>query len=146
MKFIISITIALGLLIGAAPQQEETSTLTIRVEGLRNLNGYLGIALYTDSDEFPGDDPTYSKEVEVEDNTMEIVFEELEPGNYAIAIMHDENGNGEMDMNEYGMPLEGFGFSNEAQADMGPPGFDTAAIEVEGDTEQHIEMTYLGGY
>ena len=52
----------------------------------------------------------------------------------------------DIDMNTYGMPTEGFGFSNEAEANMGPPSFDEAAIDVDGETETYIELMYMAGF
>ena len=61
---------------------------------------------------------------------MKIVFKNLSPGNYAVAMFHDENGNTEFDKNFFGFPLEGFGFSNDAKIFFGPPTFKDAAVEV----------------
>ncbi len=37
---------------------------------------------------------------------------------YAIAAIHDENMNGELDVNWMRIPTEGYGFSNDAKASM----------------------------
>jgi len=39
-------------------------------------------------------------------------FLNVEPGTYAIAVVHDENGNGKLDKNFVGVPSEGYGVSN----------------------------------
>ena len=145
MKTLISIVIALSLVFASTPKEVESSTVTVRVDGLRNTNGYINISIYDGTGDFPGE-PLALKEVEVESSAMDIVFEDLEPGSYAIAVVHDENGNGDIDMNTYGMPTEGFGFSNEAQAEMGPPSFDEAAFDVDGETEHYIEVMYMQGF
>jgi uncharacterized protein (DUF2141 family) len=36
-------------------------------------------------------------------------FSDIKPGNYAIAVIHDENRN-ELDTNMFGIPKEGYGF------------------------------------
>ena len=66
------------------------------------------------------------------------------PGTYAVAIYHDENGNKKFDKNFFGLPTEGFGFSNNPGILFGPPDHDEAAFEV-GDTPVtvHIDVTYL---
>ena len=61
---------------------------------------------------------------------QEFVFTGLPPGRYAIAIYHDENGNGVMDKNFIGIPSEGFGFSRNARGFAGPPSFNAAAVEI----------------
>ena len=45
--------------------------------------------------------------------------ENVKPGNYAIAVFHDLNGNGKLDRNLIGLPSEPYGFSN----DVGRRGF-----------------------
>jgi uncharacterized protein (DUF2141 family) len=37
-------------------------------------------------------------------------FSDIKPGKYAIAVIHDENCNGELDSNLFGIPTEGYGF------------------------------------
>ena len=46
----------------------------------------------------------------------------IAPGNYALSIIHDENGNGRLDT-FVGIPREGFGFSRNPAIRMGPPRF-----------------------
>jgi uncharacterized protein (DUF2141 family) len=40
------------------------------------------------------------------------VFDGLVPGQYGIALLHDENKNDKMDSNRFGFPREGYGVSN----------------------------------
>ena len=44
----------------------------------------------------------------------------LPAGDYAIAVMHDRNGNDQLDSNLFGMPTEPYGFSNNPRNLMGP--------------------------
>lgn len=44
--------------------------------------------------------------------------------------MHDENGNGKLDTNAVGMPIEGYGFSNNPRV-MRKATFDEAAFAVD---------------
>lgn len=48
---------------------------------------------------------------------------------FAIAVFHDENGNGVLDRNRFGIPTERYGFSNNARGLTGPPSFDDAKID-----------------
>jgi uncharacterized protein (DUF2141 family) len=45
-------------------------------------------------------------------------------------VLHDENENSKMDFNFLGMPLEGYGFSNDASGTFGPPSFEDAAFRL----------------
>ena len=55
---------------------------------------------------------------------------DLPPGQYAVNAFHDENGNGELDTNLFGIPTEGYGFANDPRTTFGPPDFEDAAVNV----------------
>jgi uncharacterized protein (DUF2141 family) len=55
-------------------------------------------------------------------------FSDIKPGNYAIAVIHDENRNGELDTNMFGIPKEGYGFSSGAKVTMSAPSFSDAVF------------------
>ena len=59
-----------------------------------------------------------------------IVVRGLAAGTYAVAVYHDENGNGAFDQGFLGIPLEDYGFSNDAGAFFGPPSFAEAAFRI----------------
>ena len=65
-------------------------------------------------------------------------FEDIPPGRYAIAVVHDENMNGKLDTSRFGIPTEGYGFSNDARALLGPPSFSAASFPYDGRT---LDMT-----
>jgi uncharacterized protein (DUF2141 family) len=65
---------------------------------------------------------------------------ELAPGTYALAVIHDANSNGDIDLNIFGIPTEAWGFSNDAKGTLGPPSFDAAAVTV-GVQPTRIEIT-----
>jgi uncharacterized protein (DUF2141 family) len=54
-------------------------------------------------------------------------------GTWAVLAYQDENENGELDRNLIGIPKENYGFSRDAASRFGPPGFDDAAIPVDGE-------------
>ena len=72
-----------------------------------------------------------------------LTFEDVAPGDYALAVMHDENGDGQMNMSPMGMPDEGFTFSNSA-AMQGMPTFEVHKFTVGEDGATLTEsMTYM---
>jgi uncharacterized protein (DUF2141 family) len=72
-----------------------------------------------------------------------IRFDDLAPGTYALAAIHDENGNARLDT-LFGMPREGFGFSRNPPIGFGPPRFARAEFRVgDGGEPQIIRMRYL---
>ena len=109
-----------------AASAQSSSTLTVRVTGIRNTNGKIRLALYRDSKFVEG------REVEIDAATSsaKTVFANLPRGEYSVNLFHDENMNGKMDSNLFGMPVEGYGFSNNPAKRMGKPGFDETNFQL----------------
>lgn len=61
-------------------------------------------------------------------------------GRYGFKILHDVNGDGKMNTNPFGMPIEPFAFSNNAVGDMGPAPWEAAAFDIAGPTAQTISF------
>jgi uncharacterized protein (DUF2141 family) len=116
--------------------------LRVKVEGLRSSRGVVLIGLYDSTRSFDRaielagadgflNDPDRVAGAALRVNAAldgGVVFSNLEPGRYAIIVFHDENANGRLDKNFFGVPTEPYGFSNDAQGFLGPPSFDDAAI------------------
>jgi uncharacterized protein (DUF2141 family) len=104
---------------GAAAAQE----VRVTVSGAEARGGMSRASLQTES-QFMRGEGAYSAVVAAPEAPGEVVlvFENVAPGDYALAVMHDEDGDFEMRRNEAGMPQEGWALSN-ADALMGPPTF-----------------------
>jgi uncharacterized protein (DUF2141 family) len=61
---------------------------------------------------------------------MQVVFKDVPYGTYAIRAFHDQDNDGELTKNPFGLPTEPFAFSNGAKAHYGPPTFEKAAISI----------------
>ena len=106
-------------------------SLTVRVSELKNDRGRVAIALFSSADDFPDQKKALAgKLARIEQGRAAVTFSDVRPGIYAVAVLHDENQNDKMDFNFLGMPLEGYGFSNDAAAMFGPPSFDAAAFKL----------------
>ncbi|SFS31473.1 DUF2141 domain-containing protein [Brevundimonas viscosa] len=68
------------------------------------------------------------------------VFRDLPSGDYAVKAFHDVDGDGEMDTNPFGIPVEPYAFSNNARGDMGPASWERARFTVSGDVAQTIRI------
>lgn len=130
-------------LVGAAAPAVD---VRVTVIGLRSHKGLVQACLTDDPRSFPdcsGDKTAHTLTVPASGNVV-LDFTGVEPGRYAIALLHDENGNGRADMALALIPKEGFGFSRDAPVRMGPPKFAAAAFDVESrDVSQTIRMRYL---
>jgi uncharacterized protein (DUF2141 family) len=117
----------------------------IRIERLRNMRGFVRICLTSNPASFPdcGKDPAALKLSLPASAPMNVSFPAVLPGNYALALLHDENGNGRMDTFAM-VPKEGFGFSNNPKIRFGAPRFAETRFAVGvGTTRQTIRMRYL---
>lgn len=122
-----------------------TATLDVEVHSLRSSKGLVHVCLTANPRHFPEckDDAAAIKATVPAARKLDLNFTKLKPGRYAIALLHDENGNGKVDTTLM-IPKEGFGFSRDARVIMGPPSFDAAAFELEaGRNRQRIGMRYL---
>jgi uncharacterized protein (DUF2141 family) len=92
------------------------STLEIVVSGLRSKKGNVLLCLTANPATFPdcGKDPNARKIKYPAGSSGNPRFLNLVPGNYVMTLLHDENANGKMDLT-FGLPREGFGFSNVSQ-------------------------------
>lgn len=73
----------------------------------------------------------------VENREAVCVFEHVTPGEYAVAVFHDENANNDLDRNMFGIPSEGTGASNDAINLFGPPRYDDARFVYPPNTRRH---------
>ncbi len=71
-----------------------------------------------------------------------MTFSGLKDGIYAVAIIHDENGNGKMDTNFLGIPAEGVGVSTNPRV-FGKPSFEQGQFSIKGNTAIAIETKYI---
>jgi uncharacterized protein (DUF2141 family) len=61
--------------------------------------------------------------------SQQIKLTKLPKGTIAITIYQDTNGNGQLERGQMGIPLEPYGFSNDAVGNFGPPTFQQAAVD-----------------
>ena len=131
----------------AAGGIEETGvTVTVTVTNLRNSDGVVRACMTTNAERFPrcqGTAGAHSTVVPA-GQAATLTFRDVDPGTYAIALLHDENNNGRADRALGMMPTEGFGFSRDARVRMGPPRFSDAAITIgSSPVRQTIRMRYM---
>lgn len=112
--------------------KSQTATQTIVFNNLDQKAGKIYIAWYNKEEDFAMEDKIHlAKAVEVKGkNTVAVVFENILPGTYAIAAFFDQNGNGKMDTNFFGIPKEKYGFSNNARPLMRAATFKEASFVV----------------
>ena len=114
-------------------QSGQTGTIIAKILAFRNSNGNIQLTLYNQDEGFPEDLETSleTKAIKLTNRDVaEVHFPNLPYGTYAIAGLHDENYNEDMDYNWIGMPKEGYCFSNDAKPILSPPSFTKAKFEL----------------
>lgn len=98
--------------------QNQFCKLDIEITNIKSDEGKVAIQLLNESE-------AVVKELyaEISGGECIVTFDSLSPGHYALQYYHDENDNGEMDTGLFGIPKEGYGFSNNARGNYGPPEF-----------------------
>lgn len=130
-------------LMGAAPI-DLAQPLSMDLLGLRSGRGKVLVCVTRRPDHFPDcrDDPD-RRYFAVPAHAGEIPLGVLTPGQYAIAIIHDENGNGRLDTFA-GIPREGVGFSRNPALRFGAPSFRSASFSIAGSAvEQDVRLKYF---
>jgi uncharacterized protein (DUF2141 family) len=104
-----------------AAQTPRTGAITVNITGIRNADGNLRVALRRDENTM-----VEGRTVDIDPKTLtaKVVFENVPEGAYGVSVIHDENKNGKLDMNEVGMPIEGYGYSNNPAKRPGPAPFE----------------------
>jgi uncharacterized protein (DUF2141 family) len=117
----------------------ETYSITVKIDNALNDNGSMLIGLHN-VDTFMKGKGLDSIKSAIVDGKVEVTFEDVAPGTYAVMVFHDENDNGKMDFDATGMPLESYGMSNNPML-YGPPSFDIAKFNLENeDLELEIRL------
>ncbi len=137
--------LAAPLTIAAAPSSG-AGELEITVSGLRNQHGAVMICLTRRTERLflaCDRDPQRVTRIVAAGEAKLIQIAGLEPGDYSLLLLHDENRNGRLDT-RLGMPREGFGFSRNPPLRMGPPHyFDVYFALPPGPSHQPIKVRYL---
>ncbi len=140
MKYLI-----LTALLALQSFQETLPRQTLVISNLDEVKGRLYIGWYNSAASFPeGGKSVYRKIVEVENkDSIEVSFENIPPGIYAIAVFLDKNGNGKIDKNILGIPKEKYGFSNNKYPLTRAATFNEAAFTI-GEKELSIPIKLKG--
>ena len=116
----LEIAVLLILTVYASHADDDKINLSVLIDGGKSETGQITATLF-DSEKNYMKNPTASRSVAVnEDGKAQIIFEKLTPGEYAVTVYYDEDSDGKLDKNLFGIPKEKVGFSNNAKPRMGP--------------------------
>lgn len=118
----------------AAPPPPPPPQIIATVVGLRNNTGIIDVSLYYPNAWLQDARRAGQCFSRIANRTASCVIRPPRPGAYALAFGHDENQNGRVDQGFLGIPLEGYGFSNNARPVLSPPSFDACRVQFNGGT------------
>ena len=121
---------------GFTVEHNLVSTITLMIEGVDDPVGEIRIAIF-DSENRYLENPSLADIIPASQTKIEWQIENLAYGQYAIAVYHDKNKNGKLDTNMLGIPLEEYGFSNNARGRFGPASWSQAKFTVNERTAVH---------
>jgi uncharacterized protein (DUF2141 family) len=118
----------------------------VNILNIRNSTGAVACALFESPEGFPDDYLHFATNImmiKMQKSQARCDFEDIQPGTYAIAVVHDENMNGKLDTNWAGYPTEGYGFSNDEKAFLSAPSFRAARFPYDG---RNVDLTISLNY
>ena len=113
----------------------------VKILNIRNSTGTVDCALFESPEGFPTEvlrSATNVMVIKVRHTQARCDFEDIPPGKYALAVIHDENMNGKLDTTGLGLPTEGYGFSNDVKGLFGAPAFSAASFAYDG---RNLDLT-----
>lgn len=125
----LALVLSAGLMLA---QGAAAADMELEVQGVSEGQGQILVSVFAEAKDWLRKPVLVFKAqaAERKDGKVLIQLRELPEGNLALNVSHDINGNGRLDMNAMGMPIEPYGFSNNAAGMFGPPAFDKAQFSV----------------
>jgi uncharacterized protein (DUF2141 family) len=114
----------------AEPASADTTLVRFRLSTTQS-GGEVYCGLFA-KDSWPGLPVQFDIEP-VDGDTVVCEFEKVEPGEYAAAAFHDQNGNENLDLSWLGLPEEDWTFSQNVRQLLPLPTFDEIKFNVDGD-------------
>ena len=106
------------------------SNLSFEIKTFKNTNGQVVVALFNSSSNYSNNIIYKSFITPITSTEMKINFDSIPAGSYALSCIHDENSNSVLDQNVFGIPTEGYGFSNNPGITFGQPTYSQVKFTV----------------
>lgn len=119
-----------------------SQNIEVLITGIRSDKGQIVIGIFKNNETFQAEKPFLSKKFEkktISKGEMTITFN-LDAGIYGLTLLDDEDHDNLMKYNFFGMPEEGFGFSNYYFTGFVKPSFDTFKFEVKNNQKKKITI------
>ena len=137
MKFIFTVMLSLFSYLTYG----QMGSLEIKVTNFKEGKGQLIISIFDNANDFPIKDKEWKRILLDIDNTEHATTQlNLPKGEYAIALLHDLNLDGECNFNFLRIPTEAYGFSQNVRPIISVPSFNETSFRVTGNESIEIEL------
>lgn len=141
MIYKMSLVAILALALTTTTAMAETVQLTVNINGAEPPTGSIEVSLFNSDETFLKAPYAQRPCIPANDGSCTVHFGDLAPGDYAVVVVHDANGNKKLDSGFLGFGAEGFAYSNDASNPLfGRASFDDVRISVAGSTEIVISL------
>ncbi len=125
--------LALALLAPAAAAQTPGAKVTVTVRGVATADGVIRGQLCSDPGAFANNCASIRATAPAKAGSVDLVFENVQPGTYGLLVQHDENNDG-----RFSLLSEAIALGNGAR-DL-PPTFEASSFKVSGDMKTETEL------
>jgi len=120
-----------------------SAEITITVKGIRNDKGNIAALAFVNGKGFP-DRVELAKTqnvVPARQGAVTLVLKNVPAGLVALTILHDEDGDGKLKRNIFGIPVEGVGMTGKPLGNRAPR-FEDAIVAIQADEKREITLKY----
>lgn len=116
--------------------------LQLKITNIHKAKGQVIVSIFNKAENFPEEGMEFKTvTIPVDHLDLKVQNIHLPKGEYAIALLHDENSDGECNFNWIGIPTEGYGFSQNVKPIISVPSFDQTKFTM--DDKQSMEISLI---
>lgn len=124
MKIRFILLLALAIFLTGAHSGKMSGKLLLDVKNIRSTDGMIWVGIYNSPSNYLQKEKAIVKGFHIrQTGSVLIPLDDMPYGEYAIAIFHDENNNGELDRTLIGIPSEPYAFSRKPSSKWRIPDF-----------------------
>ncbi len=146
LTIVTTLLIAMASVSAPGLQTSTRGTITVTITSLRSNEGEILISLYNKAEGFPRDrNAVIQAEAIAPDGSGQVTayFKDFPYGDYAVAVLHDEDLSSGMTFGAFHLPKEGYCFSNNVKVKFKPPKFKKAKFTLDSENvTQILRMRY----
>ncbi|MBK8491744.1 MAG: DUF2141 domain-containing protein [Saprospirales bacterium] len=122
---------------------DRTTDISVTIPNIKEVKGEIVIAIYDQTEKFPKVGETYrTVRFKVRSATETYTIKNVKQGECALAIYHDENSDGICNSNFFGIPKEGYGFSNNIKPVFRAPPYEACMIRIPENSSISVKLIY----